>query len=111
MATALEKPYNTFVKGLITEASPLTFPENASIDEQNFVLNRDGSRSRRLGIDYENLYALKSTGQSLSQLASGRQDLFRWDSPAGSADVTIGVVRSNEKLWFINYQLIQVIIS
>ena len=102
MATTLEKPYNTFVKGLITEASPLTFPENASIDEQNFVLNRDGSRSRRLGIDYENLYALKSTGQSLSQLASGRQDLFRWDSPAGSADVTIGVVRSNEKLWFIN---------
>ena len=102
MATSLEKPYNTFVKGLITEASPLTFPDNASIDEQNFVLNRDGSRSRRLGIDYENLYALKSTGQSASQLASGRQDLFKWDSPAGDASVAIGVVRSNEKLWFIN---------
>ena len=102
MATSLEKPYNTFVKGLITEASPLTFPDNASIDEQNFVLNRDGSRSRRLGIDYENLYALKATGQTTSQLASGRQDLFKWDSPAGDATVTIGVVRSNDKLWFVN---------
>ncbi len=53
MAALTEKVYRSFIKGLVTEASPLTFPENASIDEQNFVLNRDGSRSRRLGIDYE----------------------------------------------------------
>ena len=52
MAIGTEKLYRSFVKGLITEASPLTFPENASIDEKNFVLNRDGSRSRRLGVDY-----------------------------------------------------------
>ena len=102
MATALEKPYNTFVKGLITEASPLTFPDNASIDEQNFVLNRDGSRSRRLGIDYENLFAEKATGLSAASLASGRQDFFKWDSPAGDKTVTIGVIRANNQLWFIN---------
>lgn len=41
---------NNFVGGLVTEASPLTFPENASLDEKNFVLNRDGSRRRRLGM-------------------------------------------------------------
>ena len=102
MATTLEKPYNTFVKGLITEASPLTFPDNASIDEQNFVLNRDGSRSRRLGIDYENLFAEKATGLSAASLASGRQDFFKWDSPAGDKTVTIGVIRANNQLWFIN---------
>jgi hypothetical protein len=45
------KQYNTFVKGLVTEAGPLTYPENASLDEENFVLNRDGSRQRRLGMD------------------------------------------------------------
>lgn len=45
--------FNTFVGGLITEASPLTFPQNASIDETNFVLNRDGSRNRRNGMDFE----------------------------------------------------------
>ena len=43
---------NTFVKGLITEASPLTFPENASLDELNFILNKDGSRQRRLGMEF-----------------------------------------------------------
>jgi hypothetical protein len=39
MAVGNEKIYRSFTKGLITEASPLTFPENASIDERNFVLN------------------------------------------------------------------------
>ena len=45
--------FNTFVKGLITEAGPLTYPEGASLDESNFVLNRDGSRQRRFGIQFE----------------------------------------------------------
>lgn len=44
--------YNTFVGGLVTEANPLTFPENSSLDEANFVLNPDGSRQRRLGLDF-----------------------------------------------------------
>lgn len=47
------KLYNQFVKGLVTEAGPLTYPENASTDELNCVLKRKGSRARRLGIDYE----------------------------------------------------------
>ncbi len=49
---------NQWVKGLITEASPLNFPEGSSVDEENFVLDRDGSRERRLGIDYESQYSL-----------------------------------------------------
>ncbi len=52
--------YATFIRGIITEANPLTFPENASIDEQNFVLQRDGSRLRRLGMDFETNYVLSS---------------------------------------------------
>ena len=57
---AVNKNYFTFVKGLITEAGPLTFPENASLDEDNFVLSRDGSRQRRQGIDYESGFSLSS---------------------------------------------------
>lgn len=41
---------SNWVKGLITEASPLNFPEGASVDEENFILNRDGTRKRRLGL-------------------------------------------------------------
>ena len=102
MAALTEKVYRSFIKGLVTEASPLTFPENASIDEQNFVLNRDGSRSRRLGIDYEDNYGLKTTGFTAAQLATGRQSFHRWDTPSGDTTVSIGVVRVNDKLWFVD---------
>lgn len=46
------KLYRTFVKGLVTEASPLTYPEDASYAELNTILSRKGSRTRRLGINY-----------------------------------------------------------
>lgn len=52
---------NTFVSGLLTEASPLTFPANASLDEQNFELLKNGSRKRRLGMDLEAGYTLLDT--------------------------------------------------
>lgn len=52
---------NTFIQGLITEASPLNFPPNASKLEENFELFRDGTRKRRLGMDYESGYSLRST--------------------------------------------------
>ena len=48
---------NNFVGGLVTEASPLTFPAGASLDEVNMKLIRNGSRQRRLGLDYEDNYA------------------------------------------------------
>ncbi len=102
MAVGNEKIYRSFTKGLITEASPLTFPENASIDEENFVLNRNGSRSRRLGLDYEGGYALTSTGFSSSSLATGKQSFHKWDMPGGDSTVAIGVVRILDKLWFID---------
>ena len=102
MALTSEKQYNTFVKGLITEASPLTFPENASLDEDNFVLERNGSRSRRLGVDYEPLYTFKSTGYSAAVLAGARISFHRWDSPSGNTSISIGIIRVLDKLWFIN---------
>ena len=52
------KLYRTFVKGMVTEASPLTYPEDASYDEDNMILYRKGNRSRRLGIDFEPGYTL-----------------------------------------------------
>lgn len=48
-----QKVVNTFIKGLITEAGELTFPEDASIDELNCLLERDGSRRRRLAVELE----------------------------------------------------------
>jgi len=48
--------FNQAVQGIVTEASPLNFPPMASRDESNFILNKDGSRNRRYGIDKSTEY-------------------------------------------------------
>ena len=88
------KPYNTFVKGIVTEAGPLTFPENASLDEENFVLNRDGSRQRRLGMDFEQDFSLYPlTINATDSLAS-----FRWENVANDVDRQFVVVQVGTNL-------------
>lgn len=91
---------NTFVKGIVTEASPLTFPENASIDEQNMVLNKDGSRERRLGMDYEAGYATFS-----ANAAAQDNPLFTsyvWKQPGGYTESEFSVIQSGKRLTFLN---------
>lgn len=72
---------NTFVKGLITEASPLNFPANASLDEENFVLKRDGTRERRLGMD-----EIEDSGSFLIDAVGSTSYAyteFIWNAPGG----------------------------
>lgn len=45
----LSTEFNTFVGGILTEANPINFPVGYSIDEENFILERNGTRSRRFG--------------------------------------------------------------
>jgi hypothetical protein len=102
MALKGEKSFRSFIKGLVTEANELTFPDSASVDEQNFVLNRDGSRSRRLGVDYEELYQLNSTGLVTADIAEGKQSFHLWESPGGDTTVSLGIVRIKNRLWFLD---------
>jgi hypothetical protein len=95
-------PINNFVRGLITEASPLTFPEGASLDEINFALKRDGSRERRLGLDLEDGYGLHDTGLTAEILKSARVQHYRWSVPNGNVDRDIGVVQVGNRIFFIN---------
>lgn len=89
-----KKEYNTFVKGIITEAGPLTYPENASIDEENCVLNRDGSRQRRLGMDFEDDYVLRN----VTVLADDAIACWRWFNAANDVDNQLAVVQVGKKL-------------
>lgn len=96
------KEYRTFVKGLITEATALTFPENASLDEANFVLNRDGSRQRRLGMDYEVGYLPTTiTAVDVGTLADAAISLFKWTN-AGDGTYNFWVLQVGKKLFFGN---------
>lgn len=93
---------NSFVGGLVTEATELTFPENASIEEFNYVLNRNGSRKRRLGMDYESLYTLVDSGKTTLSTATAAVSSFRWDNPDNEAALTMGVVQVGNSLWFLD---------
>lgn len=45
------KLYTNFTKGLITEASPLAYPENSTLDEDNCLIKTNGDRTRRYGFN------------------------------------------------------------
>lgn len=98
--TQLER--NAFVRGLITEASPLTFPENASIDEVNFVLNRDGSRQRRLGMDFENGYSLVQTGGTPATFPEYNITTYKWDNVNNDPTISFGVVQVGNGILFFD---------
>lgn len=84
---------STFVGGLVTEASPLTFPPNASLDENNFILNQDGSRNRRLGMDYEDSYVIVNTGTYRGSGNKSAFTFYKWENAGGDYNKTLLVVQ------------------
>src|SRR5687767_15068708 len=88
------KAYHTFVKGIVTEAGPLTFPENASLDEENCVLNRDGSRQRRLGIDFELNFQLLGVTLETDDVVT----VHLWKNAANNTDNQFAVVQVGQRL-------------
>lgn len=85
--------FNNFVAGLITEASPLNFPQNASLVDKNFVLRRDGSRRRRLGAAIE--AASNGVDTTVSSTTQGdiAVNTFRWRNAGGDPNKTLLVVQ------------------
>jgi hypothetical protein len=93
-----QKVVNKFVKGLITEAGELTFPEDASVDELNCDLRRDGSRRRRRGVATE-------TNAVLSTFTIGDNDIVStgtWENVGGSSQLEYLVVQVGATLYFYN---------
>ena len=91
---------NTFVKGLITEASPLTFPDNASLDELNFILNKDGSRQRRLGMEFkEGSSELVLPVSSLDGLSI---NTFKWEGVGGDPTKTATALQCGKSIYIID---------
>lgn len=94
--------FNTFVAGLITEASPLTFPQNASLDEENFVLLPYGSRTRRNGMDYEDGFVVVDSGQSMPSDNNPIISIFKWNNVGGNSTKTFIVVQIGNRIHFFD---------
>jgi hypothetical protein len=94
--------FNTFVGGLVTEASPLTFPENASIDEANFELNKDGSRVRRLGMDYEDGLTALPLSYTITPIGDPVITTFEWVDVAGIPSKAFVVCQVHDKAYIMD---------
>lgn len=94
------KMYRTFVKGLITEASPLAYPENSSTDEDNCVLTRKGNRSRRLGIGYEENFRMSLFEAPMDEISQYAFKEYRWESVSNKANINFLVQQVGTILYF-----------
>ncbi len=91
-----QRTVNTFTKGLITEASELTFPENASVDELNCSLGRDGTRRRRKAVTLEDNHVLSDVVVPEGALVQ----TLDWYNVAGQVNLEFLVVQVNNILYF-----------
>lgn len=92
----IQRTVNTFVKGLITEASELTFPENASVDELNCALSLDGTRRRRKALTYEPDHVLSDIVVPKGTLVH----TLDWYNVAGQANLEFLVVQVGATVYF-----------
>ena len=84
---------NQFVGGLNTEANPLDFPPTASIDEQNMLINRDGSRSRRNGFDAEDDYQINTVPIAVQDDLIIARNQFLWSNTGGASNKELMVLQ------------------
>lgn len=94
---AIKAEVNTFAAGVITEASPLNYPPNATLNEENYELDHKAIRRRRLGMEKE------PGGSTIGWSYAPNLDLefsFRWTSAGGFPDLNVFVMLIENKLFF-----------
>ena len=98
--TGQEKHYSSLAKGLITEAPFGRFPEDATVDEDNMILHKDGSRQRRPGIAFEAGSFPAYLSQDVNTLAHPAYSVHEWKNVNNDGNLVIAVVQTGSKLYF-----------
>lgn len=93
---------NKFNAGLVTDASPLTSPDNSSLSEENFVLNPDGSRNRRWGMDYEDNFTVINTSIPSSNDYTVAHTSYKWSNAGGEVNRNISVIQFGNEIKFFD---------
>lgn len=92
VAVAIE---NSFIKGLITEASGLNFPEKACTETYNCIFTNTGTVSRRKGILQEENYSTTVVDRTLKAIST-----FEWTNVGGDGNTSIVVKQVGDTLYF-----------
>ena len=93
-----DKSYFNFSAGLNSDASPVVFPENFSVDEQNFEILKDATRRRRRGIYPENIFTGGYTPPSVSTTYACRT--HKWSDVSGDPNTNFIVIQYGSTLHF-----------
>ena len=91
------KLYSNFSRGLITEATEIAFPENASIDELNWDIQENGKRIRRRGFERNGAWDATNIGQSFG---NDRTESFLWKAVGKDASTDFLCVQLNNTIEF-----------
>lgn len=89
-------PQRSFVRGLITENTAFSFPEDACVETYDCIFDRTGRVSRRPGLDVEGSNKVETIGKTTNEHVSE----YRWEAPAGNGDKTFMVVAVGNLLKF-----------
>ncbi len=92
--------YRNFTKGLITESSLLTYPENSCNDLDNCVIYRKGNISRRFGADFEDDWTFSPYAVNVADNNVTAIKEFKWEAVALRSDTNFLVVQTGLTLRF-----------
>lgn len=92
---ALQNIENSFVNGLITQATGLNFPEKACTDADNCIFWETGTVTRRKGIDFESQFESKTVVRTETAMST-----FLWKNVADDANITLVVQQIGDTLYF-----------
>jgi hypothetical protein len=98
MVSFVQRKMTTFAQGLVTEANELTFPENASVDELNCLLEKSGLRRRRPGFGFEQ-------GHEFSSFTLSNPTMFNlgsWVNVGGNSAKEYACLQVENKVYFYN---------
>lgn len=88
---------NNFSKGLITEATGLSFPENACTETFDCIFKKTGEVSRRKGFEYESSYSLFTLTAARENSAVSS---FTWVAAGGDGNANFTVVQVGQYIYF-----------
>lgn len=86
---------NSFINGLVTEATGLNFPEKACTETYDCIFDIDGSVYRRTGFDLEENFSYKTISKANKVIKS-----YLWQNVSGDGNTTVVVVQVGGVLYF-----------
>lgn len=86
---------NSFINGVVTEATAFAFPEKACTEAYDCVFDIDGSVYRRTGFDFETNHSTKTINRTAKAIKT-----YLWQNVAGDGNVTVVAVQVGNTLYF-----------